>query len=101
MKVAIPTNDKIKIAPSVIECKGFLVYEIDDHNLVDFEFRELNSINVPKEQSIINLLEDCNSMICTKIEPSIKESLKNANKQILRTLEENAKKALINLMCRV
>jgi len=101
MKVAIPTNDKIKIAPSVIECKGFLVYEIDDHNLVDFEFRELNSINVSKEQSIINLLEDCNSMICTKIEPSIKESLKNANKQILRTLEENAKKALINLMCRV
>ncbi len=101
MKVAIPTNDKIKIAPSVIECKGFLVYEIDDHNLVDFEFRELNSTKVPKEQSIINLLEDCNSMICTKIEPSIKESLKNANKQILRTLEENAKKALINLMCRV
>lgn len=101
MKVAIPTNDKIKIAPSVIDCKGFLVYEIDNHNLVDFEYREQNSINLPKNQSIVKLLEDCNSMICTKIEPSIKESLKSANKQILKTLEDNAKKALINLMCRV
>ena len=101
MKVAIPTNDKIKIAPSVIECQGFLVYEIDNHNLLNFEFREKNSINLPKEQAIVKLLEDCNSMICTKIEPSIKEKLKSSNKQILRTLEENAKKALINLMCRV
>ncbi len=101
MKVAIPTNDQIKIAPSVLNCKGFLVYEIDDHNLVDYEFREQPAIRTPKEPAILNLLSDCNSMICTKIEPSIKDNLKSSNKQILRTLEENAKKALINLMCRV
>lgn len=101
MKVAIPTNDKIQIAPSVINCKGFLVYEIDDHNLVNYEFREPNLYNIPKESEILALLNDCSSMICTKIEPSVKENLKSANKQILRTLEENAKKALINLMCRV
>lgn len=101
MKVAIPTNDKIKIAPSVLDCKGFLVYEIDNHNLVDYEFREQTLDTTPKETAIINLLNDCNSMICTKIEPSIKDNLKSSNKQILRTLEENAKKALINLMCRV
>lgn len=101
MKVAIPTNDKIKIAPSVLGCKGFLVYEIDNHNLVDYEFREQTLDITPKETAIINLLNDCNSMICTKIEPSIKDNLKSSNKQILRTLEENAKKALINLMCRV
>ncbi len=101
MKVAIPTNDKIKIAPSVIDCKGFLVYEIDDHNLVDYEFREQTQDLIPKESAIVSLLSDCNSMICTKIEPSIKDNFKSSNKQILRTLEENAKKALINLMCRV
>ncbi len=101
MKVAIPTNDKIKIAPSVLDCKGFLVYEIDDHNLVDFEFREQTPDTTTKGPAIISLLNDCNSMICTKIEPSIKDNLKSSNKQILRTLEENAKKALINLMCRV
>lgn len=101
MKVAIPTNDKIKIAPTVSNCKGFLVYEIDDHNLLNYEYREHISFNTSEDPDILNLLNDCSSMICTKIEPAVKENLKSANKQILRTLEENAKKALINLMCRV
>lgn len=101
MKVAIPTNDQIKIAPTLINCKGFLVYEIDNHNLVDFEFRENQQNNGNPEIDVMNILSDCKSIICTKIEPTIKENLKKSNKQILRTLEENAKKALINLMCRV
>jgi predicted Fe-Mo cluster-binding NifX family protein len=101
MKVAIPSNDKIKISPTFSDCVGYLVYEIDDHNLVKYEFRLNNNGASGKEASIANLLDDCSSIICNNIEKPIKETLKNSNKQILKTLEEDAKKALINLMCRV
>jgi predicted Fe-Mo cluster-binding NifX family protein len=103
MKVAIPSDDKIKISPSFISCKGFLIYELDDHTLVNYEYR----LNLLEENSndnhekIGSLLLDCSSVICNQIEKPVKELLKNNQKQILKTLETEAKKALMNLMCRV
>ncbi|MGB9702029.1 MAG: NifB/NifX family molybdenum-iron cluster-binding protein [Candidatus Kapaibacteriota bacterium] len=103
MKVAIPSDDKIKISPSFKSCRGFLVYEIDDHSLVKFEYRinQTDENTSDYNENIANMLLDCNSVICNQIEKPIKESLKNNQKQILRTLETDAKKALMNLMCRI
>ncbi len=98
MKVAIPSNDKININKSFLNSEGFIIYQIDDHNVVDFEYRENSNKSV---NEVVNILDDCSSFICNKIEPEIKEVLKGQNKQILKTLEENVKKAMLNMMCRV
>ena len=103
MKVAIPTDDKVKICPDILACKGYLVYEIDDHSLVNYIFMPnpyFDDVNLAK-QELCNTLSECNAIICNKINTVLKEKLKSTNTQILVTLEENAKKALINLMCRV
>ena len=98
MKVAIPSSDKITINKSIYDCEGFLIYQIDDHNLVDYEFRA-NGKKSADEITI--LLEDCSSIICNKIEPEVKDLLKANKKQILRTSEENVKKAVLNMLCRI
>ncbi len=98
MKVAIPSSDKITINPSFYNSEGFLIYQIDDHNVVDYEFRA-NDKKTASEISV--LLDDCSSVICNKIEPDVKDLLKANEKQILRTMEENVKKAMLNMLCRV
>lgn len=103
MKVAIPSNDHIKISQDFLSSKGFLIFELDDHSLVNYYFRE-NPYCEDKSielTNVLNVIDDCNSIICTRLDKEINENLKKSNKQVLKTLEENAKRALINLMCRV
>lgn len=103
MKVAIPSDDKIKISTNILTCKGYLIFELDEHSLVNYVFSPNPHLNdeLVAESNLCNTLSDCSTVICGKINGTIKEKLKSANKQILTTFEENAKKALINLMCRV
>jgi len=103
MKVAIPTNDQIKISKDILNCKGFLIYEVDNHALVDYEFHENPKMNLDSEalETLSKTLKECSTIICAPINSIVKTRLKEEKKQILVTMEENAKKALINLMCRV
>ena len=103
MKVAIPTNDQIKISKDILNCKGFLIYEIDDHSLVDYKYIKNPAFDCEANsfELLSQTIKECKTIICSPLEPLVKKRLKEENKQILVTMEENAKKALINLMCRV
>jgi predicted Fe-Mo cluster-binding NifX family protein len=103
MNVAIPTNDSVKISSDILSCTNYLIFELEDHTLVNYHKIENPYANdkIRAEEEISNTLSECKTIICNKIPNNVKMKLKASNKQILVTLEENAKKALVNLMCRV
>jgi predicted Fe-Mo cluster-binding NifX family protein len=95
MKIAIPSDDKVKITQNFNNAKGFIVYELDNKLLVNFEYREKNH----QSNQVINLIDDCSSVICNKIEVDIREELAKNDIKVLKTIESNAKKAVLNLFC--
>ncbi|MCE5304867.1 MAG: NifB/NifX family molybdenum-iron cluster-binding protein [Chloroherpetonaceae bacterium] len=95
MKIAIPSDDKVKITQNFNNAKGFIVYELDNKLLVNFEYREKNH----QGNEVINLIDDCSSVICNKIEVDIREELAKNDIKVLKTIESNAKKAVLNLFC--
>ncbi len=104
MKIAIPSDDKVKITQNFNNAKGFIVYELDNKLLVNFEYREKNHQKDGISQNhqsneVINLIDDCSSVICNKIEVDIREELAKNDIKVLKTIESNAKKAVLNLFC--
>jgi len=104
MKIAIPSDDKVKIAPKFDEAKGFIIYELDNKLLVDFEYKERTD-GVASEDAnnhndeLIKLLDGCSSVICNKIDSRLRDVLAKNEIKVLKTVESNAKKAVLNLFC--
>ncbi len=94
MKVAIPTDDQIKISKDILRCKGYLVYEIDDHSLINYEFliNPFPEDTTKAKTEILNTLEECSSIICNRMETNLKEKLKSNHKQILTTFKKMQRK---------
>ncbi len=104
MKIAIPSDDKVKIAPKFDEAKGFIIYELDNKLLVNFEYKERLDGVASEDASdhndeLIKLLDGCSSVICNKIDSNIRQGLAQKNIKVLKTIESNAKKAVLNLFC--
>ena len=106
MKVAIPTDDKVKIAPNIEECLGFLIFEAGNENVRLIEFRKnplKNGENYPdndKNEVLFNLLCDNEVVICYKIDKDLSEMLKSSGLKIYKTMETIAFRGIINTICR-
>ena len=104
MKIAIPSDDKVKIAPVFNEAKGFIIYELDNKLLVNFEYKERTD-GIASEDAdnqndeLTKLLDGCSSVICNKIDSKFRDELAKNDIKVLKTIESNAKKAVLNLFC--
>jgi len=106
MRVAIPTDDKVKIAPNFEDCDGFMIFEAGNENVRLIEYRK-NPLkygeHIGKENQndvICNLLCDNEVIICYKINKELSEMLKSSGLKIYKTLETIALKGIINTICR-
>ncbi|MEN6295298.1 MAG: NifB/NifX family molybdenum-iron cluster-binding protein [Chloroherpetonaceae bacterium] len=106
MRVAIPTDDKVKIATNLENCKGFMIFEAGNENVRLIEFRNNPLMDGEdlsedkKNQVIFNLLCDNEAVICYKINKDLSDMLKSAGLKIYKTLETIALKGVINTICR-
>ena len=103
MKIAIPSDDKVKIAPIFDEAKGFIIYELDNKLLINFEYKEkidgVVSEDASNNYELMKLIDGCSSVICNKIDSNIRQELAKNDIKVLKTIESNAKKAVLNLFC--
>lgn len=106
MKVAIPTDDKVKIAQNIEECQGFLIFEAGNENVRLIEFRKNPLQNGEhyteneKNKALFNLLCDNEVVICHKIDKDLSDMLKSTGIKIYKTLETIAFRGIINTICR-
>lgn len=106
-KIAVPSIDKIHIADDLYSAEIFIVFEIGNGVINSEESRKnplknkTESLNESEKNAVLfNILCDCQIIICRKIQQELAKNFKDAGIQVLKTLEENARKGIINTICR-
>jgi len=102
MKVAIPTNDRVKICPHFGRTQGFMIYLIEENEIKYSEYRrnvftdhalgkhDEHSQNHDEQHNhshnrIINALQDCELVIAGGMGQRLIADLKVAGKEIILT----------------
>lgn len=81
MKIAVATSDGKNVDLHFGSAEIFLIFEIEENNVNFLELREKPKISI-KEHSdrwtaSLKLLEDCNTVFCSRIGDEPKEALQN------------------------
>lgn len=104
MRIIIPTNDRIKISEKFEIAKYFLVVSAGNGYIDFLETRQNTVIDNHDENqqidSLFNYLCDCQVIICKSIPKDLSVKFKGMNIKVMKTLEENIRKAITNLICR-
>lgn len=104
MRIIIPSNDKISISEDFVSSKYFIVVNAQNGYIDFLEMRqnpagksvELND----KIEGLFNYLCDSQVIICRSIPKELLLKFKEMNIKVMKTLEENIRKAVTNLICR-
>ena len=111
MKIAIATDNYQTITGHVGRCKGFLVYDIQNGEIINEEERENNFTNHGRghthaqahgeghgkrgHQRLAEGLNDCSHLICHGAGWRLVEDLKAENIELVLTSESDVKKAAL------
>lgn len=107
MKVAIPTDDEIHVAPRFLRVKKFLIAEVG----VDIGYRivEVRPNNPPRTarpirlrpeirmsryRDIARLLSDCRAVIAGSMGDTMRQAMERSGIEVIITFEELAERAL-------
>jgi hypothetical protein len=101
MKIAIESNDGTTIKSPFLPTKGYVVYDIDESDIIGKEYRESESKSkktVGKAQPISNrthsLLNDCSAIISRGMDRSNVDIYKKEGKDVFITFKTSAKDAV-------
>ncbi|MCX7875124.1 MAG: hypothetical protein N2321_03035 [Melioribacteraceae bacterium] len=106
MKIAVATNDYSTVTGHIGRCKGFIIYDIENENIINKIELENNLTNHShshhnnhehghSHKNLINALKDCSHLICQSAGWRIIEDLKQNNIDVVFTNEINADLAAI------
>lgn len=95
MKIAIPTNDGIRITSNTKYLKGFKIFEIIDGKVIKESFvtglNEIIDQEIPYDPNglplnpLVNALEDCKLVISNGLDKKLFEDLVKAQKEVYIT----------------
>jgi predicted Fe-Mo cluster-binding NifX family protein len=107
MKIAVATDDFTNITGHIGRCNGFLIYLIEDENIMSTEQRENTFTNHKKAHDnhqqhshghghydLIEGLSDCSHLICTSAGWRLKNDFSETGKELIFTDESNAETAV-------
>ncbi len=104
MRIILPTNDKIKISEDFIHSTFFIVVNAGNGYIDFLETRQnpLTEIKDSQQQieTLFNYLCDSQVIICKSIPKELSEKFKSMEIKVMKTMEENIRKAITNLICR-
>ncbi len=104
MRIIIPSNDKISISENFLKSRYFLVVSAGNGYIDFLETRQNTVSDNPDENqqidSLFNYLCDCQVVICKSIPKDLSVKFKGMNIKVMKTMEENIRKAITNLICR-
>jgi predicted Fe-Mo cluster-binding NifX family protein len=101
MKIAIESNDGVTIKSPLIPTRGYVVYNVEESDIVGSEYRESDQrdfrangerANVPSK--IRSLLNDCSTIISRGMDRSNLDDLKREGIDVFITFKTSAKDAV-------
>ncbi|MFC2123247.1 NifB/NifX family molybdenum-iron cluster-binding protein [Bacteroidota bacterium] len=113
MKVAIPTNDGIRIISDFRKIEGFKIYEIENGTILherfitnftsrffsqDDTFPNQNNKNNKPVKPIIRAIEDCKVVISNGISKELFEDLVQVEKEVYITEASDVRSAIRNFI---
>lgn len=107
MKLAVASDNYINVTGHIGRCNGFIIYEIENNEIVNIEKRENIFTNHKKNggenhshshghshSSLIEALSDCSHLICTSAGWRLRDDFEQNNKELIFTNEEDAETAV-------
>jgi predicted Fe-Mo cluster-binding NifX family protein len=101
MKIAIESNDGITIKSPFLPTKGYIVYDVNDSDIVGSEYRESRSKNKKTRSDNIvisakahSLLNDCSAIISRGMDRSNLDVFKKEGKDVFITFKTSTKDAV-------
>jgi predicted Fe-Mo cluster-binding NifX family protein len=100
MKIAIESNDGVTIKSPFIHTRGYLVYDINESDIIGYEYRqneEKRSPVIGSSAPFINmqsLLKDCKTVISRGMDRSSLKQLKQTGIDVFITFKTSAKDAV-------
>jgi len=101
MKVAIESNDGVTIKSPFIPTKGYVVYDVDESDIINTEYRESsfrkkNGIGekVVNSKSIHSMLNDCSAIISRGMDRSNLDIFKKEGMDVFITFKTSTKDAV-------
>ena len=113
MKIAIPSEDRIHISSHFGRTKGFMIYEIENNEIVKSEYRDNTFTGHARGMHhehghnhhednhqqhthgrILNALNDCNTVIAGGMGRRLLDDLNNNGKEVIVTDETQIEKAI-------
>ena len=101
MKIAIESNDGKTIKSPFLPTKGYVVYDVDESDIVGTEYREkeLPKKETASEKDTItdnshSLLNDCSAIISRGMDRSNADIYKKEGKDVFITFKTSAKDAV-------
>ncbi len=100
MKIAIESNDGVTIKSPILPTKGYLIYDINESDIINTEYRESTikdkRHNGEKDavlEKVRSLLNDCEAVISRGMDRNKLNVLKNEGKDVFITFKTSTKDA--------
>lgn len=104
MRIVVPSNDKIRISDDFLSAMFFLVAQAGNGYI---DFVEIRQNPITKNENVADTIEllfnylcDCQVIICRNIPKELSTRFKSMDIKVMKTMEENIRKAITNLICR-
>ena len=101
MKVAIESNDGVTIKSPFIPTRGYVVYDVDESDIINTEYRESRfrekkgiGEKVVISKSIHSLLNDCSAIISRGMDRSNLDTFKKEGMDVFITFKTSTKDAV-------
>jgi predicted Fe-Mo cluster-binding NifX family protein len=101
MKVAIESNDGVTIKSPFIPTKGYVVYDVDESDIINTEYRESSFRKkkgigelVVNSKSIHSMLNDCSAIISRGMDRSNLDIFKKEGMDVFITFKTSTKDAV-------
>jgi predicted Fe-Mo cluster-binding NifX family protein len=88
MKIAISTNDGIRMAPAFEISDGFLILTIEFGEIVEEDIRWKQGSGKVNVGEILSQISDCSVIVVREISESSMQFLRNKSIDVFRTTEE-------------
>jgi predicted Fe-Mo cluster-binding NifX family protein len=88
MKIAISTNDGIRMAPALETSDGFMILTLMLGEIVEEEIRSFHNPGKEDSGDVFSQVSDCSMVIVQNITESSMQSLCEKNIAVFRTKEE-------------
>jgi predicted Fe-Mo cluster-binding NifX family protein len=101
MKVAIESNDGVTIKSPFIPTRGYVVYDVDESDIINTEYRESSfrkknemGEKVVNSKSIHSMLNDCSAIISRGMDRSNLDIFKKEGMDVFITFKTSTKDAV-------